>query len=188
MAQQSLGLVETAGLAAAIEAADAAVKSANVELVGYELARGDGMAAVKVRGEVGAVTAAVAAAVAAAERVGRVVSCKVIARPADAIAGLVGNRDTVGWTPAAPGADDEMPDAPLSPDKGPTGEAAADEEVPSAPPAPGGADGETGVETGAAEPAPSPAGEAALPEKSRQPDPGVRRRKTRNQADGLKGE
>ena len=46
----SLGLIETVGLVAAVEAADAAVKSANVTLVGYELARGSGMATVKVEG------------------------------------------------------------------------------------------------------------------------------------------
>ncbi|PWC32873.1 hypothetical protein TSO352_19950 [Azospirillum sp. TSO35-2] len=96
MTQFSLGLIETIGLAAAVEAADAAVKSANVVLVGYELARGDGMAVVKVQGEVGAVNAAVAAGAAAAARVNRVVATRVIARPADGIAGLVANRDTVG--------------------------------------------------------------------------------------------
>ena len=42
MQQKSLGLIETQGLAAGIEAADAAVKSANVELVGYELTKGGG--------------------------------------------------------------------------------------------------------------------------------------------------
>lgn len=96
MAQQSLGLIETIGLAAAIEAADAAVKSANVVLVGYELTRGDGMTVVKVQGDVGAVTAAVAAAAVAAAKVNRVVSTRVIARPAAGIEGLVVNADTVG--------------------------------------------------------------------------------------------
>jgi microcompartment protein CcmL/EutN len=96
MVQPSLGLIETIGLTAAIEAADAAVKSANVVLVGYELTRGDGMTVVKVQGEVGAVNAAIAAAAVAAARVGQVVSTRVIARPADGIGGLVVNADTVG--------------------------------------------------------------------------------------------
>ncbi|MGK2888239.1 MAG: BMC domain-containing protein [Candidatus Malihini olakiniferum] len=53
MAKQSLGLIETVWLAAAVEAADAAVKSANVNLVGYELTKGGGMVTVKLEGEVG---------------------------------------------------------------------------------------------------------------------------------------
>jgi microcompartment protein CcmL/EutN len=96
MSQPSLGLIETIGLAAAIEAADAAVKSANVTLVGYELSRGDGMTVVKVEGEVGAVNAAIAAAAVAAAKVGRVVSTRVIARPASGIVGMIANGDTVG--------------------------------------------------------------------------------------------
>jgi len=96
MAQPSLGLIETIGLVAAVEAADAAVKSANVVLVGYELTKGDGMTVVKVQGEVGAVNAAVAAGVAAASKVGRVASSRVIARPAQGIEKLVANADTVG--------------------------------------------------------------------------------------------
>ncbi|MBP2646176.1 MAG: hypothetical protein H6Q75_1616 [Firmicutes bacterium] len=47
MSGEGLGLVETIGLAAAVEAADAAVKSANVGLLGYELTRGGGMVTVK---------------------------------------------------------------------------------------------------------------------------------------------
>ncbi|ABD86730.1 BMC domain-containing protein [Rhodopseudomonas palustris] len=96
MTQRSLGLIETIGLAAAIEAADAAVKSANVTLVGYELARGDGMTVVKVEGEIGAVNAAIAAAAVAAAKINRVVSTRVIARPAVGIAGMIANGDTVG--------------------------------------------------------------------------------------------
>jgi len=96
MAHPSLGLIETIGLAAAIEAADAAVKSANVTLVGYELTKGDGMTIVKVQGDVGAVKAAIAAAAAAAARINTVVSTQVIARPADGIQGLVVTPDTVG--------------------------------------------------------------------------------------------
>lgn len=103
MAQLSLGLIETVGLAAAIEAADAAVKSANVALVGYELTKGDGMAVVKVEGEVGAVNAAIAAAAAAAAKVGRgVYATRVIPRPASGLSPLVANASTVGVQRAAP--------------------------------------------------------------------------------------
>ncbi len=96
MTQLSLGLIETIGLAAAIEAADAAVKSANVVLVGYEFARGDGMTVVKIEGDVGAVNAAIAAAAVAAARVNRVITTRVIARPATGIAAMVANASTVG--------------------------------------------------------------------------------------------
>ena len=96
MSQKSLGLIETTGLTAAIEAADAAVKSANVELVGYELAKGGGMTVVKLYGEVGAVNAAVAAATAAAAKINTVVSTKVIARPADGMECMVISEETVG--------------------------------------------------------------------------------------------
>ena len=67
--QKSLGLIETQGLAGGIEAADAAVKSANVELIGYELTRGGGWTTVKIQGDVGAVKAAVDAARIAAGKV-----------------------------------------------------------------------------------------------------------------------
>ncbi|GHK32993.1 carboxysome shell protein [Escherichia coli] len=75
----ALGLVETKGLVGAIEAADAMVKSANVQLVGYEKI-GSGLITVMVRGDVGAVKAAVDGS-AAASAVGEVKSCHVIPRP-----------------------------------------------------------------------------------------------------------
>lgn len=96
MSRKSLGLIETIGLTAAVEAADAAVKSACVELVGYELTKGSGMTVVKVEGNVGAVKAAIDAAAIAASRVGIVVSTKVIPRPDTQIGILIRNRDTVG--------------------------------------------------------------------------------------------
>lgn len=96
MSQESLGLIETIGLAAAIAAADAALKSANVTLVGYELSKGDGMTVVKLRGDVGAIKAAVAAAEAEAGRVGRVVATRVIARPALDLTKIIDTRETVG--------------------------------------------------------------------------------------------
>ncbi|KEA50623.1 MULTISPECIES: propanediol utilization microcompartment protein PduA [Mangrovibacter] len=80
MQQEALGMVETKGLTAAIEAADAMVKSANVELIGYEKI-GSGLVTVMVRGDVGAVTAATDAGAAAAAAVGEVKSVHVIPRP-----------------------------------------------------------------------------------------------------------
>lgn len=93
---QALGTIEVVGLAAGIEAADVACKAANVELVGYELAKGGGYVTIKVLGQVGAVTAAIDAAAMAAARVSRVVSKLVIPRPSDQIEAMVFNRATVG--------------------------------------------------------------------------------------------
>jgi ethanolamine utilization protein EutM len=76
----ALGMVETRGLVAAIEAADAMVKAANVTLIGSEYV-GGGYVTVMVRGDVGAVKAATDAGAAAAKRVGEVVSVHVIPRP-----------------------------------------------------------------------------------------------------------
>ena len=76
----ALGMVETRGLVAAIEAADAMVKAANVQLVGKEQV-GGGLVTVMVRGDVGAVKASVEAGGAAAKRVGELVSVHVIPRP-----------------------------------------------------------------------------------------------------------
>ena len=76
----ALGMVETKGLVAAVEAADAMVKAANVTLIGKEMV-GGGLVTVMVRGDVGAVKAATDAGAAAAERVGELVSVHVIPRP-----------------------------------------------------------------------------------------------------------
>lgn len=76
----ALGMIETKGLVGAIEAADAMVKAANVQLVGKEHV-GGGLVTVMVRGDVGAVKAATDAGAAAAERVGELVSVHVIPRP-----------------------------------------------------------------------------------------------------------
>ena len=80
MDTNSLGMIETRGLIGAIEAADAMVKSANVQLVGKEQV-GGGLVTVMVRGDVGAVKAATDAGAAAAEKVGELISVHVIARP-----------------------------------------------------------------------------------------------------------
>ena len=93
-----LGFIETFGLAACVAAADAAVKSANVKLLGYEYAKGGGMCTVKVEGNVGACKAAIAAGKKAAEAVnGSLSGTKSVllkARPADGMRDLlVDNRD-----------------------------------------------------------------------------------------------
>ena len=77
---KAVGMIETRGLVASIEAADAMLKSAEVELVGTEKI-GSGLVTVIVQGDVGAVKAATDAGAAAAERVGELVSVHVIARP-----------------------------------------------------------------------------------------------------------
>lgn len=80
MAYEALGMIETRGLVASIEAADAMVKAANVVLIGKEYI-GAGYVTVMVRGDVGAVKAATDAGAAAARRVGELVSVHVIPRP-----------------------------------------------------------------------------------------------------------
>ena len=79
---EALGMVETRGLVAAIEAADAMVKAANVTLIGSEKI-GSGLVSIMVRGDVGAVKAAVEAGGAAASRLGEVIATHVIPRPHD---------------------------------------------------------------------------------------------------------
>jgi len=80
MAQEALGMVETRGLVASIEAADAMVKSADVTLVGTEKI-GSGLVTIMVRGDVGAVKAATESGAAAASRLGELVAVHVIPRP-----------------------------------------------------------------------------------------------------------
>ena len=80
MAQEALGMIETRGLVAAIEAADAMLKAANVELVGTEKI-GSGLVSVMVRGDVGAVKAAVESGASAATGLGEVIATHVIPRP-----------------------------------------------------------------------------------------------------------
>ena len=87
-AMRALGMIETKGLVASIEAADAMVKAANVTLIGKEHV-GGGLVTVMVRGDVGAVKASVDAGAAAAERVGELVSIHVIPRPHDEVEGIL---------------------------------------------------------------------------------------------------
>ncbi|PVZ72485.1 BMC domain-containing protein [Pelagibaculum spongiae] len=90
---QAAGLIETLGYPPAIEAADAAVKSAWVTVESIELAKA-GLVTVIVRGDVAAVQAAVAAGSEAAARVGTVVSTHVIPRPSEELCGIL-------WTPGS---------------------------------------------------------------------------------------
>ena len=102
--QQALGMIETKGLVAAIEAADAMVKAANVMLIGKELA-GGGLVTVMVRGDVGAVKSAADAGAAAAERTGELVSVHVIPRPHNEVEEILPARRSVsgqGMVPNAP--------------------------------------------------------------------------------------
>ena len=80
MAMEALGMIETRGLTAAIEAADAMVKSAEVTLIGTEKI-GSGLVSVMVRGDVGAVNAAVEAGSQAASKLGELIATLVIPRP-----------------------------------------------------------------------------------------------------------
>ncbi|MFA6433383.1 MAG: ethanolamine utilization microcompartment protein EutM [Elusimicrobiales bacterium] len=77
---EALGMIETKGLVACIEAADAAVKAANVRLVGYEKI-GSGLVTIMFRGEVAACRASCDAGAAAAQKVGELVSVHVIPQP-----------------------------------------------------------------------------------------------------------
>ncbi len=80
MAYEALGMIETRGLTAAVEAADAMVKAAEVTLIGTEKI-GSGLVSVMVRGHVGAVKAAVESGTAAASRLGEIIATHVIPRP-----------------------------------------------------------------------------------------------------------
>ncbi len=97
--QQALGLIETEGLIAAIEAADAMVKAARVTFLGRQKVKG-GLVAIMVSGDVGAVKAAVDAGSAACQQVGTLVSTHVIPRPHDDIAAII---------PAEPGKETSSP-------------------------------------------------------------------------------
>ena len=79
-AMQALGMIETKGLVASIEAADAMVKAANVTLIGKEHV-GGGLVTVMVRGDVGAVKAATEAGSNAAQNLGEIIAVHVIPRP-----------------------------------------------------------------------------------------------------------
>ena len=85
---EALGMIETKGLIALIEASDAMLKSANVQLVGWEKV-GSGMVTVFVVGDVAAVKAAVDAGASAASKIGEVISVQVIPRPHEELAAVL---------------------------------------------------------------------------------------------------
>lgn len=120
---KALGMIETHGLVAAIEAADAMVKAANVTLTCKEQV-GGGLVTVMVRGDVGAVKAATDAGAAAAERVGELISVHVIARPHEELEDILGDPDD-----AAP----KAPEGPVEEDPPTIPEAEEEPEVIEAP-------------------------------------------------------
>ncbi len=86
--QSALGMIETRGLVASIEAADAMVKAANVSIL-RQVRVGGGLVSTLIRGEVGAVKASVDAGASAANKVGEVISVHIIPRPHDEVEGLL---------------------------------------------------------------------------------------------------
>ncbi|HBY93482.1 MAG TPA: ethanolamine utilization protein EutM [Chloroflexi bacterium] len=104
MAQLALGMIETKGFAAMVEASDAMVKAAKVELVGYEKIGGGYVTAI-VRGDVAAVKAALEAGVRGAEKVGEVVSVHLIARPHENVDDVL----PLSRRPATPGGQEQTP-------------------------------------------------------------------------------
>lgn len=89
MAQQAIGMIETRGLTALVEATDAMLKSANVELVGPMVQVGNALVTVAVTGDVAAVKAATEAGKTAAQSLGEIVSVNVIARPHGDLASIL---------------------------------------------------------------------------------------------------
>ncbi|MEZ5275427.1 MAG: BMC domain-containing protein [Opitutaceae bacterium] len=87
MAQDALGMIETKGLSPLLEAADAALKAANVTMTGWETI-GSGYVTGFFRGDVAAVKAATDAGVEAANRVGEVISVQVLPRPHEGLSSL----------------------------------------------------------------------------------------------------
>ena len=92
MEKQALGMVETKGLIGSIEAADAMVKAAEVELIGTEKI-GSGLVSVMVRGDVGAVKAATEAGASSAQKLGELVAVHVIPRPHDDVELILPHKD-----------------------------------------------------------------------------------------------
>lgn len=131
---KALGMIETRGLVASIEAADAMVKAANVTLTCKEQV-GGGLVTVMVRGDVGAVKAAVDAGAAAAERVGELVSVHVIPRPHEELEGMLTTPAPVTPTPKPPKEPEKVQEPPVSeppapqPEPQPEPEALAEEKA-----------------------------------------------------------
>ena len=98
MSLEALGMVETKGFVGAVEAADAMVKAANVQLIGKEYI-GAGYVTIFVRGDVGAVKAATDAGAAAARRVGELISVHVIPRPHSEVERVIPKGGRTGYSP-----------------------------------------------------------------------------------------
>ena len=98
MSLEALGMIETKGFVSAVEAADAMVKAANVQLVGKEYI-GAGYVTIFVRGDVGAVKAATDAGAAAARRVGELISVHVIPRPHNEVERVIPKGGKTGLSP-----------------------------------------------------------------------------------------
>jgi ethanolamine utilization protein EutM len=98
MPLEALGMVETKGFVGAVEAADAMVKAANVQLIGKEYI-GAGYVTIFVRGDVGAVKAATDAGAAAARRVGELISVHVIPRPHIEVERVLPRNGRTGYSP-----------------------------------------------------------------------------------------
>src|SRR2546423_11415311 len=98
MPLEALGMVETKGFVGAVEAADAMVKAANVQLIGKEYI-GAGYVTIFVRGDVGAVKAATDAGAAAARRVGELISVHVIPRPHAEVERVLPRNGRTGLSP-----------------------------------------------------------------------------------------
>lgn len=90
MSRRALGLIETYGYVAAVEALDSALKAANVQLIGCEMVKG-GIVTIEIGGDVGSVKASVDAAATAAGRIGRVLSTHVIPRPSGEVEKILPN-------------------------------------------------------------------------------------------------
>ncbi|MFO1492633.1 MAG: BMC domain-containing protein [Kiritimatiellia bacterium] len=88
MANDALGMIEARGLSTLLEAADAALKAANVEMIGWEKV-GSGLVTAFFRGDVAAVKSAIEAGAEAAKRIGEVMAVQVIPRPHDDL-GILG--------------------------------------------------------------------------------------------------
>lgn len=114
---KALGMIETRGLVAAVEAADAMVKAANVTLQCKEQV-GGGLVSVMVRGDVGAVRAAVDAGASAAERVGELISVHVIPRPHEDVELILSGRGPSAPEPSGPPQGPE-PEKPAAEDEAP---------------------------------------------------------------------
>lgn len=126
MVKNALGLIEVVGLAAGMEAADAAVKSANVELLGYELSKGSGLVVIKLCGDVGAVKAAVDAGAMAAAKINKVYAKHVIPRPHNELGAIILTKETVGYKSVTKAAE-------VQPEAEPVAPALAESEIPAQP-------------------------------------------------------